>query len=82
MEFPKSTIKLKTTIDTTAIIRLLVTAAKIVASVISPGDSGAYKISTILPCILPIIIEEEVCEKACCIICIAISPGARNVING
>ena len=63
-------------------IILLVTAAKIVANVTSPGDKGAYKTSTILPCILPIIIDEEVCEKACCIICIAISQGARNVING
>ena len=61
---------------------LLVTAAKMIANVISPGDNGAYKMSTIFPCILPIMIEDEVWAKACCIICIAMSPGARNVING
>ena len=68
--------------DTAAIIKLLVTPAKIVANVTSLADNGAYKISTMFPCILPIIIDDEVWEKACCIICIAISPGARKVING
>ena len=33
---------------TAAMIKLLVTPAKIVANVTSAGDSGAYKISTIL----------------------------------
>ena len=77
-----STIKLNTKIQTKAIITLLVQAAKVMAKVISPAVRGAYKISTILPWILPIIIEEEEWEKACCITCIAINPGARKVING
>ena len=77
-----STIKLKTMIDVIAIIKLLVQAAKFIASVISPAVRGAYKISTILPCILPIIIVEEEWENACCITCIAIRPGAKKVIKG
>ena len=46
--------------DTIAIIMLLVIAAKFVAKVISVEVKGAYKISTIFPCIFPIIIEEDV----------------------
>ena len=30
----------------------------------------------------PIIIDEEEWEKACCITCMEIRPGARNVIKG
>ena len=44
---------------------LRVQAAKFIAKVISPSERGAYKTSTILPCILPIMIDEEECEKAC-----------------
>ncbi len=68
--------------ETIAIITLLVQAAKFVANVISPAVKGAYNMSTIFPWIFPIIIEEEECEKACCITCIAIRPGARKVMNG
>ena len=77
-----SMIKLNTIIDVIAIIILLVHEAKLIAKVISPAVKGAYKISTIFPWIFPIIIEEEEWEKACCITCIAISPGARKVIKG
>ena len=41
-----------------AIIMLLVTAANITATVTSPADKGAYNISTIFPCIFPIIKDE------------------------
>ena len=34
-------------------------AAKMIDKVTSLGDKGAYSISTIFPCIFPIIIEEE-----------------------
>ena len=54
-----SIMKLKTKIEIKAIIRLLVTPAKIIANVISVDDNGAYNISTIFPCIFPIIIEDE-----------------------
>ena len=60
---------------------LRVHAARFVANVISMAVSGAYKISTILPCILPIIIDDDECENDCCITCIAINPGARKLIN-
>ena len=63
-------------------MKLLVQAAKLVAKVTSPAGKGAYKTSTIFPCIFPIIIDEEEWEKACCITCIAIKPGAKNVIKG
>ena len=63
-------------------MKLLVQAAKLVAKVTSPAVKGAYKMSTIFPCIFPIIIDEEECEKACCITCIAINPGARKEIKG
>ena len=66
----------------TAIIILLVTAAKVTAKVTSPAESGAYKISTIFPWILPIINEEDECEKDFWITCIAIKPGARKLIKG
>ena len=68
--------------ETKAIMKLLVQAAKLVAKVTSPAVKGAYKMSTIFPCIFPIIIDEEECEKACFITCIAIQPGAKNVIKG
>ena len=47
----------KTATEIIAIIKLLVTAAKIIANYTSKADSGAYNISTILPCILLIINE-------------------------
>ena len=34
------------------------------------------------PCIFPIIKDEEEWEKDCCITCIAINPGAKNIIKG
>ena len=64
-----------------AIIKLLVTAAKETEIVTSAADKGAYSKSTIFPCILPIIKDEEECEKDCCITCIAIKPGARKIMN-
>ena len=67
--------------DMIAIITLLVTAAKVVATVISAGYKGAYKISTIFPWILPIIKDEDEWEKDCWIICIAISPGAKKLMK-
>ena len=45
------------------IIKLLVTAAKIIAKDTSKAESGAYKISTIFHCILEIIKELTECEK-------------------
>ena len=42
-----------------AIIMLLVTDASVIAIVTSPADNGAYKISTIFPCIFPIIKDDE-----------------------
>ena len=45
----KLNIKLNTTIETKAIIILLVHAARFVARVISPAVNGAYKISTMFP---------------------------------
>ena len=74
--------RLNTVIETNAIIILLVQAAKFIAKVISADVNGAYKISTIFPWIFPIIIEEDECEKACCITCIEITPGARKFIKG
>ena len=59
----------------------LVMPPKISANVTSPGDNGGNKISTILPWIFEIIKEEDVFAKAFCIICIAISPGTKNVVN-
>ena len=75
------TINEKTTIEIMAMIKLLVHAAKIIAVVTSPAERGAYKISTIFPCMFPIIIDEDEWENACWIICIAINPGARKLIN-
>ena len=60
---------------------LRVHAARFVANVISIAVNGAYKISTILPCIFPIIIDDDECENDCWITCMAISPGARKLIN-
>jgi len=45
--------------DTIPIIKLLVVEAKATAVVTSPADRGAYKISTIFPCIFPIMKEDE-----------------------
>ena len=56
-------------------------AARFVAKVISAAIKGAYKISTMLPCIFPIIIDDDECENDCWITCIAIKPGARKSIN-
>ena len=69
-------------IDIIAIIKLLVAAAKEIESVTSAADKGAYKRSTIFPCIFPIIKVDDEWEKDCCITCMAIKPGAKNVING
>ncbi len=60
---------------------LLVTAERITAKVTSPADKGAYKTSTIDPSIFLIINEEAEWEKACCITCIAINPGAKKLMN-
>ena len=57
-------------------------AAKDTAIVTSAADNGAYRRSTIFPCIFEIIKEEEEWENDCCIICIAIKPGARKITNG
>ena len=48
-----------------AIITALVTAAKEIAMVTSAGDKGAYKRSTMFPCIFEIIKEDDECEKDC-----------------
>ena len=64
------------------IIKLLVVAARAIADITSAADNGAYKISTMFPCILPIIKDEEEWEKDCCITCIAINPGARKTTKG
>ena len=69
-------------IETTAIIILLVTAAKAIEIVTSAADRGAYKISTIFPWILAIINPDDEWENDCCITCIAISPGAKKLMNG
>ena len=62
---------------------LLAQDAKVMAKVISAAVKGAYKISTRVPWIFPIIIDDEECEKACCIIAdIHISPGVRKTIKG
>ena len=77
-----STKKLKTRIETTQITKPLVQDAKVKAKVISLGESGAWRISTIFPWIFPIMILDEECEKACWIICIAIKPGAQKLKKG
>ena len=59
----------------------LVIPPKIIAKVTSPGERGGYKMSTIFPWTLEIIKEEVVLAKAFCIICIAISPGTKKVVN-
>ena len=46
-------------IEIAAIMKLLVTAAKQTEIVTSAADKGAYKRSTIFPCILPIIKDED-----------------------
>tara|TARA_B100000686_G_C16039576_1_gene594582 strand:- start:150 stop:470 length:321 start_codon:yes stop_codon:yes gene_type:complete len=57
--------------------------ASVIARVISAAVRGAYKMSTKVFCIFPIIIDDEECEKACCITAdIHISPGAKKAING
>ena len=61
---------------------LLVTAASEIEIVTSVDERGAYSKSTIFPWILPIIKEEDEWEKACCITCIAIKPGAKKVMKG
>ena len=68
--------------DTIPIIKLLVVEANATAVVTSPADKGAYKISTMLPCIFPIMKEDEEWEKDCWITCIAINPGAKKVMKG
>ena len=45
--------------DTIPIIKLLVVEARATAVITSPADKGAYKISTMLPCIFPIMKEDE-----------------------
>ena len=77
-----STNKLKHNIETMQIINDLVTDAKTIANVTSAEDKGLPLKSTMFPITLPINIDEEECEKACCITCIDISPGAKNSING
>ena len=56
-------------------------AARTVASVTSAAVKGAEIVSMIVPCIFPIIIDEEECENDCCITCMAINPGARKLIK-
>ena len=68
-------------IEITAIITALVTAAKDTAMVTSAADKGAYRRSTIFPCIFEIIKEDDECEKDCWITCIEINPGAKKVIK-
>ncbi len=69
-------------IDMKAIITLLVTAARVTANVTSAADKGAYKISTIFPCIFQIINEDAEWEKDCWITCITTNPGAKKLIKG
>ena len=64
------------------IIIALVIDAKIIANVTSEADNGAPIMSTMFPITLPINNDEEECEKACWITCIAIRPGAKNSIKG
>jgi hypothetical protein len=71
----------KVIIDITARSTDLVTAASDIAIVASAADNGAYNKSTIVPSIFLIIKEEDELAKACCIICIAINPGAKNVMK-
>ena len=59
----------------------LVIPPKIIEKVTSPGDNGGYSISTIFPWTFDIIKEEEVFAKAFCIICIAINPGTKKIVN-
>ena len=56
--------------------------ANIIANVTSVAERGANKVSIIIPCILPIIKEEDEWEKLCWIIDIAISPGAKKLMKG
>tara|TARA_B100001123_G_C15209703_1_gene986716 strand:+ start:424 stop:774 length:351 start_codon:yes stop_codon:yes gene_type:complete len=68
--------------ETTTITMLLAHDANDIAIVISAAVKGAYSISQSVFCILPIIIEDEECEKACCIIAdIHMRPGAKKVTN-
>ena len=61
---------------------LLVHDANVIAKVISAAVKGAHKISTRVFCIFPIIIDEEECEKACCMTAdIHIRPGAKKAMN-
>ena len=71
----------KTIIEIIAITKLLVTAAKIIANETSSADNGAYNMSTILPCILPIINELTEWLNDWPIKLIIISPGAKKLIN-
>ena len=77
-----STNNLKQIIEIIQIIKDLVTEAKIIAKVTSAADNGLPIKSTILPMTLPINIDDEECEKACCITCIDMSPGAKKLTNG
>ena len=74
-------ISVKVIIDIIARRADLVTAASEIAIVASDADNGANNKSTIVPSIFLIIREEDEGEKACCIICIAINPGAKNVMK-
>ena len=60
----------------------LVIEAKIIDKLTSLAESGAPIKSTILPMTFPINNEEDECENACWITCIAINPGAKNSIYG
>ena len=68
-------------IEITAIITALVTAAKDTAIVTSAADKGAYRRSTIFPCIFEIMKDDDEWEKDCWITCIEINHGAKKDMN-
>ena len=76
-----STINQKIKIDKEQIIKALVTDAKTIDVITSVADKGAPIISTMLPITFPIKSDDEEWEKACCITCIAIKPGAKNSVK-
>ena len=71
----------ETKIEKNPTIKPLVIPPPIKATVTSIADSGGYKISTMFPWILEIIKEELVFANEFCIICIAINPGTKKIVN-
>ena len=73
--------RLKVTTQIRAVNTPLVTVPPSRAQIISFGPKGGISKSTILPCTLALVREDEVLAKAFCKTAIIIKPGAKNWIK-